>query len=251
MNIEIIEKNQDYLIINKPSGLIVHGGPGIKESTLADWLVENFPEIESVGEDPQRPGIVHRLDKNVNGLMIIPRNNEAFAYFKKQFQDRKIEKEYIGLAFGAMQQDEGVIDFPIKRSSKGHKMAAIPKKRDLDPDKKISNRERGNVDALKKSRDAITSYKIIKKLINFTLLKIKIKTGRTHQIRVHLSAIGHPLAGDHLYGNKRSKIKSSKLEINRIFLMACRLKFTDNNKEIKEFSLELSPDLEEILKKAK
>ncbi|HOZ53638.1 MAG TPA: RNA pseudouridine synthase [bacterium] len=255
--IQIIENNENYLIINKPAGLIVHGGNSIKEPTLTDWLIEKYPELKNVGEDPVRPAIVHRLDKEASGLMIIPKNNEAFEYFKEKFKTRKIEKEYIALVFGSLDKDQDIIDFPIKRSSKGHKMACIPKtnknidgQEDLD-EEKISNRALGNVRALEKSRQAITEYSIIKRLINYTLIKVKIKTGRTHQIRVHFSAYGHPLVGDKLYGNKKTRIKNSKINLNRIFLMSSHLGFIDQSGEKKEYFIDLSPDLQEALTKLK
>ncbi len=264
MNIPILYENNDYLIINKPAGLTVHGGPHIDEPVLTDWILEKYPNLKDVGEDPYRPAIVHRLDKEASGLMIIVKNNPTFEYFKKQFQDRNIEKEYIALVLGQIRRDEGTIDFPIVRSSQGHKMAAIPKSVQKSAEgiieeaeeeeyagKSISNRAKGNLKALEKSREAITEFFIIKKYINFTLLKVKIKTGRTHQIRVHFSAYGHPLLGDNLYGNKKSKVKNSKLNTKRIFLMANKLGFIDNQGERKEFEIELSPDLKEILTKIK
>ncbi len=245
MLIEIIEDNQDYLIVNKPSGVIVHPGAGIKEKTLIEFLIEKYPELKDVGEDPQRPAIVHRLDKDVNGLMIIAKNNESFEYFKNQFKSRKIKKKYIALAYGQIKKEQGLIDFPIKRASSGHKMAAIP--RGAVEREKNSARHQGNIKALENSRDAITKFKVLKSLINFTLLEVEIKTGRTHQIRVHFSAYGHPLLGDQLYGNKTSKQKNKKIKFDRVFLMAKELKFTDRQGEKKVFKLELSDDLREIL----
>lgn len=256
---KIIYENEDYLIINKPAGLTVHGGAHIKEKTLVDFLLEKYPELKNVGEDPDRPAIVHRLDKEASGLMIIPKNNKSFEYFKDLFKTRKIEKEYIALVYGKIEKEEGLIDFPIKRSSQGHKMAAIPRPKDyssldtLSEEKaeKLSNRGLGNLKALEKSRQAITEFTVIKKLINFTLVNVKIKTGRTHQIRVHFSAYGHPLLGDNLYGNKKSKIKNAKLKPGRIFLEAKKLAFIDPKGQAQEFTLELDSDLEEILKKVK
>lgn len=255
MEIKIIKETPDYLIINKPAGLIVHGGNGINEPTLVDYLLKKYPNLKKVGEDPQRPAIVHRLDKEASGLMIIPKNNSAFEHFKEQFKSRKIEKEYTALAFGKIIKDSDTIDFPIKRSSQGHKMASIPKsnkniKENIN-EENISNRSKGNIKALEGSRMAITEFSIIKRLINFTLLKIKIKTGRTHQIRVHFSAYGHPLLGDNLYGNKKSKLKNSKLKMERIFLMASKLGFFDQQKKWQEFNIDLDTDLKEILSKVK
>ncbi len=255
MNVKIIRENKDYLVIYKPAGLIVHGGNGIKEKTLVDFLIAQYPELSKVGEDPVRPAIVHRLDKEVSGLMIIPKNNSAFEYFKEQFQNRKIKKEYLALVFGKIDKDEGIIDFPIKRSSQGHKMAAIPKTskdyQQLDPEKNLTNRSLGNIKALESSRQAITEFSVLKRLINFTLLKVKIKTGRTHQIRVHFSAFGHPLLGDNLYGNKKSKNKNIKLKMGRIFLMANKLSFIDPSGDQQNIEIDMDNDLEIILKQVK
>ncbi len=253
MELEIIKDDPNYLIINKPAGLIVHGGKGINEKTLVDYLLEKYPELEKVGEDLERPAIVHRLDKEASGLMIIPKNNKSFEYFKKQFKERKMIKEYSALVFGKLSKENDIIDFPIKRSSQGHKMASIPKsnkniKSPEDINDSTSNRAVGNLKALEGSRDAISEFNIIKRFINFSLVKVNIKTGRTHQIRVHFSAYGHPILGDNLYGNKKSKIKNKKMGINRLFLIANKLKFIDQDGLSQEFSINLSPDLEEILK---
>jgi len=257
-DIKIVYENEDYFIINKPAGLTVHGGTHIKEKTLVDFLLEKYPDLKNVGEDPDRPAIVHRLDKEASGLMVIPRNNKSFEYFKDLFKTRKIEKEYIALVHGKLSKDEDVIDFPIKRSSQGHKMAAVPQSKDYSAmeendeiDKTLSNRGRGNIKALEKSRQAITEFFTIKNLINYTLVRVKIKTGRTHQIRVHFSAYGHPLLGDSLYSNKKSKVKNAKVNLGRIFLEACRLSFIDPQGEKQEFKINLSSELEEVLKKVK
>jgi len=297
MNIEIISDQKDYLVVKKPAGLIVHGGKGIKEKTLCDWLIEKYPEIAKVGDDPQRPGIVHRLDKEASGLMIIPKNNETFEFFKNQFKKRKIKKEYLALVCGKINKEFGIIDFPIKRSSQGFKMAAIPSPKNEnelellrsgrgeyanyleeynkinednnseknhseetdgeieenpeEDDKKINNRAEGSLKALEKSRQAITEFKVVKKFINFTLIRAIIKTGRTHQIRVHFFAYGHPLLGDNLYKNKKSKIQNQKVKPGRIFLVADTLGFEDLNGEWQEFKIEMDEDLKNILNRIK
>lgn len=303
MNIKIISDQKDYLVINKPSGLIAHGGRGIKEKTLSDWLVENYPEIAKVGDDPERPGIVHRLDKEASGLMLIPKTNEAFEFFKNQFKNRKIKKEYLALVCGKINKESGIIDFPIKRSAQGFKMAAIPSpknenelellrsgrgeyanyleeynKINKEPneenktetkiegvkteeesieterkteEQKINNRAKGGLKALEKSRQAITEFQVVKKFINFTLIRAIIKTGRTHQIRVHFFAYGYPLLGDNLYSNKKSKIQNQKIKPDRIFLIADTLGFEDLNGEWQEFKIEMDENLEGILGRVK
>ncbi len=229
--------SKDYLIINKPAGVIVHGAGHIKGPTLADDLLADYPEIARVGDDPNRSGIVHRLDRDVSGLMIVPRNTDAFAYFKKQFQTRKIEKEYTALVYGRVGKDEEEISFPLARSSRGFKMAALPEK------------HRGEKNAA--GRRAITEFRVMKKFINYTLLKVKIKTGRTHQIRVHLLAYGHPLVGDNLYSTKKTRRLNKKLGLERIFLMASRLSFFDLAGAKREYSIDLPVVLNDVLRKIK
>jgi 23S rRNA pseudouridine1911/1915/1917 synthase len=233
---EIIEDNKEYLIINKPSGLAAHGGSGGKIRTLADFLIAEYPDFKKIGEDPARPAIVHRLDKEVSGLMVIPKTQASFDNLKKQFQERKINKEYLGLVYGKISEESGIINFPIERSKNG-RMAALPKI--FKGEKTIFG------------RTAITEFKILKKFINFTFLKIKIKTGRTHQIRTHLLAYGHPLVGDNLYSTRMTKIKNKKLNLGRVFLVAAKLGFKNLAGEKKEYNTELPPELKKLLNKVK
>ncbi|PIR12937.1 RluA family pseudouridine synthase [Candidatus Falkowbacteria bacterium CG11_big_fil_rev_8_21_14_0_20_39_10] len=237
MKYKKIKENKEFLIINKPSGLIVHRAGHIKEESLADQLLKKYPKLEKVGEDPSRPGIVHRLDKLVSGLMVIPKTQESFNNLKKQFQERQITKVYTALVYGRIEADEGEIDFPIKRSSQGNKMAAIPKtvKKETNPD----------------GRQAVTEFEVIKKFINYTLLKVKIKTGRTHQIRVHLFAFGHSIVGDDLYSAKKTREKNKKLGLDRIFLAATKLGFKDLDGVYQEFEIGLPEELEEVLGRVK
>ncbi len=248
----IIFENDDYLVINKPAGLIVHGGTGITEPVLTDWLRTRYPEIENVGDDPIRPGIVHRLDKEASGLMVIAKTQKAFNHFKKQFQNRKIVKKYIALAHGAISKEEDVIAFPIRRSKDGYKMAALPVSSETISDKnKPNNRDRGTLRAQEESKEAITEFCVLHRYINYTLLDVTIKTGRTHQIRVHFYAYGHPLVGDPLYWTKKSKVKNEKIKLGRIFLVARELSFKDVDGEKQKFSIELPADLQSFLDKTK
>lgn len=247
-----IFENDDYLIINKPAGLIVHGGPGISEEVLTDWLRDSYPEIETVGEDPLRPGIVHRLDKEASGLMIIAKTQKSFLHFKKLFQNRRVSKKYFALTHGQISKDDDVINFPIRRARDGYKMAALPVSSETISDKnKASNRDRGTLKAQEESKEAITEFSVIKRYINYTLLDVKIKTGRTHQIRVHFYAYGHPLLGDPLYFTKKTKVKNQKANLNRIFLVAYELDFKDLDGEKQKFSIELPNDLKSFLEKTK
>jgi len=233
-DIKVIKAMADYLVINKPAGLAVHGK---NDFTLADWLKTNYPKIKSVGDDPERPGIVHRLDKDVSGLMVIALNQKSFASLKKQFQERNIIKEYIGLTHGQISKEYGLINFPIRRSADGYKMAALP----LTFRGAASNA----------GREAITEFEVIKKLVNYTLLKIKIKTGRTHQIRVHLAAYDHPLVGDNIYATAKTRIQNKKLGLGRVFLVADRLSFIDLTGDRQDFKINLTLELKNLLKKVK
>ncbi len=229
--IKIMTETDDFLVIDKPAGLAVHGQAGY---TLADWLKAEYPNLAKVGDDPERPGIVHRLDKDVSGLMVIAKNQNLFDRLKKQFQSRTIIKEYTALVYGKIQADSGLINFPIKRAQDGYKMAAIPATVRGEP--------------TETGRPAETKFAVEKKFINYTLLKIKIKTGRTHQIRVHLAAYDHPLVGDNIYATAKTRRQNKKLGLNRIFLIADRLSFRDLQNNQLNFKIDLTQELKNILK---
>lgn len=237
---EIIAETDEYLVVNKPTGLVMHGADSTGEESLAEILVKKYPAIKKIGEDPNRPGIVHRLDKGVSGLAVIARTQDSFDNLKSQFQKRIVKKEYTALVFGLISKGEDEISFPIKRSRDGYRMAAMP----------VTNRGEKNLGQLG-SRRAITEFEVIKKFINYTLLKIKIKTGRTHQIRVHMLSYGHPIVGDDLYSTKRTREQNKKLNLGRIFLVADKLSFYDLAGEKQTFTLELPGELKEVLKKVK
>lgn len=186
----IIYEDKNILAINKPARLLVHEAGKMKHETLVDWLLENYPETKNVGEDPLRPGIVHRLDKETSGVLLIAKNQKTFEFLKKQFQERKIKKTYIALVKDGVQKAKGKIETPIKRFTK--------------------------------SREAKTEYEVIKRFEDYTLLRVSPKTGRTHQIRIHLKSIGHPVICDKLYTKrldcpanlKRHFLHASSLELN-------------------------------------
>jgi 23S rRNA pseudouridine1911/1915/1917 synthase len=238
---EVISETDDYIIINKPAGLLVHPvnerQSEAGQFSLVNWLMEKYPEIGNVGEDPIRPGIVHRLDKEVSGLMVIARNNKSFISLKEQFQDRSMVKEYLGLVYGKVSLEDGEINLPIKRSNSGFKMAAVPLNFVSKNDETV--------------RQASTLFTVARRFHNFTLLALTIKTGRTHQIRVHLQAYGHPLVGDNLYSSADTRRKNHKLGLARIFLVSCKLEFTDLRGERQKFSVGLPEELTELLKKVK
>ena len=246
----IIFEDKNYLVINKPAGLAVHGGGNLKEPTLSDWLIARYPDIKKVGDDPTRPGLVHRLDKEVSGLMVVAKTQAAYNNLKDQFKDRSVNKEYTALCYGQLPKDAGVIDFPLKRAADGHRMAALPKgAEELLRRPSPRRRDRGNISGFFRAKEAVTEFKILKKFINYTLVKVKIQTGRTHQIRVHFFASGHPLVGDPLYTTVKTKAKNKKLKLGRIWLIADRLSFIDLNGQKQAFSLTLPAELETILPK--
>lgn len=221
---EIVYEDQNLIVINKPSGLIVHpANPQDKSESVVSWLLGKYPNISSVGEDPSRPGIVHRLDKETSGLMLIAKNNNAFFYLKNLFQEHKIKKHYLALVCGKPKEPKGTIDAPLGKI--GAKQTT----------KIIGTRTL-------KERDAITEYKTLQNFKDFTLLEVMPLTGRTHQIRVHLKSIGAPVAGDKLY-NPKKKILTA--EPPRLFLHAYKLEFITPDQK----SLVLEADLPDSLQK--
>ncbi len=230
--LKIILETERYLVIDKPAGLVIHG-KNDKAITLADILLKKYAQLKSVGDDSSRPGIVHRLDKDVSGLMIIAKTQASFTNLKRQFQHRTITKEYTALVYGKIDQPSATINFPIKRADQGYKMAALP----------LTNFGQIN----RTGKQAKTYFKVIKKFINYTLLKIKINTGRTHQIRVHLFAYNHPLVGDNIYGTAKTRLQNKKLGLKRVFLVADKLGFTDLSGNQQTFSIGLPNDLKKLL----
>lgn len=235
--LQIIEDSDEYLVINKPAGIAMHGAPHMDEITLVDLILKKYPKIKKIGEDPARPGIMHRIDKEVSGLVVIAKSQDSYDNLKKQFQERTISKKYTAMVYGQIEKNEDQINFPIGRSSSGHKMAALPKT--------VKGGENIN------GRRAITEFKIEQKFINYTLLKIKIKTGRTHQIRVHLAAYGHPIVGDNLYSTKKTREQNKKINLGRIFLFADELSFKNLADEQKTFKIKMPGELDEIMEKIK
>lgn len=187
IKLDILDESPDYVIINKPAGLIVHQSTGhVTADTVVNGLLTAYPEIEGVGENAWRPGIVHRLDREVSGVMIVARNQASYNFLKQSFQKRSVKKIYWAVVEGQVSPEIGTIDFPLERSEReGHKMAAKP---------------RGAI-----GKTAITHYTTLKKFQDYTQLEIQIVTGRTHQIRAHLAAINHPIVGDQIYRPRPKK----------------------------------------------
>ena len=228
--INILYENKEFLVINKPAGLLAHSTKYQKIDTLSDWLIEFYPEIKMIG-NKDRPGIVHRLDKEVSGIMVIAKILEMYQHLIGEFKNRKIKKEYIALVYGSPSEERGEINLPLGRTKKG-KIVAVTYRRKI-----------------KHEKQALTKYKIIQRFENFTLLQVLPLTGRTHQIRVHLKAIGCPIVGDQRYGKLKNKKIEINKELNRIFLHASYLGFYDFKKQWQEFSSDLPIDLKKFLNK--
>lgn len=230
---EVIYEDKNVIVVDKPADLAVHPSEHQKSGTLVNGLLAKYPEIKNVGEDPLRPGIVHRLDKDTSGVMIVARNNETYNFLKNQFKERQAVKKYIALAVGNIQKEKGVISLPIAR------------RRNI-PTRQVAVRSERQ--ARGKIREAVTEYRVLRHLFidgkECTLIEAFPKTGRLHQIRVHFSAIGHPLAGDKKYGSeKRTAISGLK----RHFLHAASLEITIPKKGIKIFEAPLPRELSKFL----
>jgi 23S rRNA pseudouridine1911/1915/1917 synthase len=231
IKLNIVYENKDVIVIDKSAGVIVHSAENskINHKILVNALLNYFPEIKNVGEDKFRPGIVHRLDKETSGLLIVAKNNQAFDYLKEQFQKRKIEKHYLALVAGKLKKEKGVIEKPISRSKKTPTKQMVVEK---------------NFTA-KKIKEAKTEYNVVKRFEDYTLVKAIPKTGRMHQIRIHFASIGHPIAGDKKYSFKRQK---NLLKLNRHFLHAAYLKFILPCGRMIELKSKLPKELEIALK---
>lgn len=253
MALKIIKETPEFIIIDKPTGLLTHsdtplrpgsakttpgeqGSGGLsseapkakedkksKEPTLVDLLLKKYPGLAKIG-DPERPGIVHRLDKETSGLLVVARTPEMFEHLKKAFASREVKKEYTLLVHGKLSKDEGEIDFVIARSRRGGRMAARPTSQE--------------------GRGAKTSYEAIKQLPNKTLVRAMPETGRTHQIRAHFHALGHPIVGDPLYKTKKQRRKDLQKpqKTSRMMLHATKLSFPDLSGKIQTFKSPLPED---------
>lgn len=234
LEISIIYEDDSVLVLDKPTGLIVHSDGKTKELTLVDWIVERYPEMQNVGEPItlssgeviNRSGIVHRIDRETSGAIIVAKKQEVFLHLKGQFQERSVRKEYLAFVYGEMKNDKGVIDRDIGRSGK---------------DFRLWSAQRG---ARGKLRDAITEYSVHTRANGYSYISVFPKTGRTHQIRVHLKAINYPVICDKLYAPKRE----CALGFTRLALHAYRIELEIPNIGIKSFESPLPKDFEEAVK---
>lgn len=206
----VVHEDAELIVVDKPAGLVVHHGAGHRGGTLVDGLVARFPDLldlaEAGGGDADRPGIVHRLDKGTSGLLVVARTPGAYRSLAKQFRAHSAGREYLVLAAGTVEADEGTVDAPIGRST----------------------RQRTRMAVTARGRQARTEYRVIDRFVvpvPCTLLEASLDTGRTHQVRVHLSAIGHPVIGDERYGRSLARPPSlvATMAPGRLFLHALRL----------------------------
>ena len=228
MNIEILFENDDVVVINKPAGVMVHPDGFHKEQTIVDWFLEKYPDTKGVGEPQQtndgeemeRSGVVHRLDKDTSGVLILAKNQDSYEHLKMQFHDRLTKKEYRAFVYGAIREKWGMIDRPIGRSAKNFRMRSA---------------QRG---ARGTMREAQTEWELIRqgqyKNEDFSYIKLMPKTGRTHQIRVHLRAIERPVVGDVLYSSHVFQ-GSNNLGLDRMALHAHILEIVLPNGECERF----------------
>jgi len=197
--LDVVYEDADIIVVNKPSGLVVHPGAGISSGTLVHGLLFRYPELAGLGPD-DRPGIVHRLDKETSGVIVVARTGAAHLELKRQFKAREVKKVYLALIVGRPARDEGSFDWPIGRHHRHGERMSI--KTD-------------------KPRTAITEYRVVRTIGEYSLLEVRPLTGRTHQIRVHLAAAGHPVAGDGRYGSRTK----GGTRFSRLFLHAHQLMF--------------------------
>ena len=243
--LDIVYEDDDLAVVNKPAGMMVHAGAGATEDarnrgTLVNALLHHFKALSGVGGE-LRPGIVHRLDRATSGLMVVAKNDAAHRQLAKQFSGREVHKTYIALVHGWPKRERGTIQSAISRHTQKRT--------------RMTTRGFGG-------RDAVTHYGVTRKIDSpygkFGLLEVKIETGRTHQIRVHMSSLGHPVVGDSLYGapgeirsqsnKRRAAGMPATLTLERNFLHSCTLEFAHpRTKELVKFSRPLPPELERLL----
>jgi len=229
--IEIVYEDETFVVVNKPAGLVVHPAAGIHSGTLANALAYHFQQLPDSGAGV-RPGIVHRLDRDTSGLLVVAKTETALEHLSDQFRDRTVFKSYVALVHGRVDVESGVIDQPLARD--------------------LSNRTRMAV--VRGGRSALSLYRVRQRFDRFTLLDVELKTGRTHQIRVHLAWLRHPVVGDETYGAGRdntiqdAKLRAAVRNLGRHFLHAEKLAFTHPQTNARvEFSSPLPPELSNLL----
>ncbi len=223
--LDILYEDEDLFVLNKAPGMVVHPAPGHSDDTLVNALLARYPELQGVGADG-RPGIVHRLDKDTSGLIIIARNTRTLTALMEEMQAHHIIKRYLALVDGIVAHDQGSIDAPIGRDTRNRQQMTV---------------------TTRDSREARTHFRVLQRFTRYTLLLLQLETGRTHQIRVHLKAIGHPVVGDTVYGSGRVP---KGITLDRQFLHAYQIQFEhpSTGKRI-EVEAPLPKDLQNVLAK--
>ncbi len=257
-DVKIISVTPDYIVVDKPTGMLSHPTMAGEKNTLANFITKKYPGVKKVGDDPMRPGIVHRLDKEASGLMVIARTQKMFNHLKEQFKNRTIAKEYLALVHEPMARDWDEIIFPIARSETSDRMAARPlsvaQTTATPPSPPLGKGRRtispsfqeGAGRVAEGEKEAKTEFSVEKNYINFALIRVKIHTGRMHQIRVHLLAYNHPIVGDPLYWQKKQK-RNWDEKLGRLFLHSTKLGFTDLDGNRQTFESPLPKELDEFL----
>jgi 23S rRNA pseudouridine1911/1915/1917 synthase len=231
-DLQIYFENDQFLIVEKPAGMQMHRGGSYTGVTVADWVLTHAPALVSVGEDASRPGIVHRLDRDTSGVLVIAKTQEVFQKLKQAFQERQVQKTYLALVHGHLREHSGQVTASLMR------LPGDLKRRTIDPER-FSGALPGN------TRSALTQYQVLTRYESYDLVVLTPKTGRTHQIRAHMAYLGHPVVGDQLYAFKESK-KHTPFEVQRQLLHAARLAFTLDGKEY-QFSSPLPVDFRRVL----
>jgi len=217
--LDIIYEDEDIAIVNKPAGMVVHPGAGVYNGTLANALLHHYKTLSGVGGE-SRPGIVHRIDKGTSGLLVVAKNDIAHRELSAQFKQRKVKRKYIAIVRGVVELDNGRIELPIGRHPRSPKKMAV---------------------AFAKSKTALTNYKVLNRFEDYTVLEINPDTGRTHQIRVHMAYLDHPLLGDIQYGRPDQRI-------DRQALHAGWIKFNHpRTSKSMEFEVPLPSDMKKLL----
>ena len=240
MNIKIVAETDSYLVISKPIGIAVHPGADRTSYTVRDWLCEKYPEIKKLEwKSKDRIGVIHRLDKNTSGLMLMAKNPETLDHFQDQFRKRKVDKFYLALAYGKPEKNQKTIYGVISANPKNRKTQKVEM-----IDFGLDWRERKTTGT---EYTVLKNYRFDKQ--DLSLLEVKILTGRKHQIRAHLKHEGYPVIGDPTYTIKPAKRLSKKLGITRQFLHAYKIGITDPSGKWVTFEDKLPDDLEAILDK--
>ncbi len=229
--VDVVYEDDDLIVVNKPAGLVVHPAAGISQGTLANALAFHFAQLSTAG-GASRPGIVHRLDKGTSGLLVVAKTEAAHEHLSNQFRAREVFKSYVALVHGQVEQRQGKIDQPITRDPRNRVRMAVGRN----------------------GRPALSLYRVREAFPRFTLLDVELKTGRTHQIRVHLAWMKHPVVGDEVYGGGRDKtivdatVRRAVAGLDRQFLHAAELGFRHprTGAELR-FKSEIAPELQAVL----